>query len=690
MNVLEVIKQYKGTSDNDIKYMALKQPVQIKNIQLDFNRLMLEIYLPELVTGDDPELKQLICFEILPKLTLSLFSEQIEESVTPDLMWAYIERFVFNRIIDKMTECDEEALETLLQALRNIVFLLHEKDITVFTVTKNKLVFDDHYKTEYQADEIYKLANCMKIEYMKMNSVAGLQGYQEILQKLIEISFDGRVRPLDIRILRVCAEVTKDFETFNKSTGNLFYCLIERARLFEVGDNFDLFNLNNLAVMSKIWYKFQTKAEQILSTKATELKSETEPKKVDKIIRIINNMKAYMFQTTIINNNSPLIDTKFSLELSMTLIQALSNTLSDMEKKNKITKPSNVNNFIIPQEKQIDINIEDVDQQAYLEELDADLSSNYDEDLSFTVDFEDDENSSSVLMIDEMHLSEINEYKTVCYSIVSNSLDFFYSLFEAGGKAVYHAGEELDSLRSSLVYLKGVADRLNSDLRIDSLFMEFFEKVDNNGNLKHQDYDLLQMIDIQKFILGDNHEKKDQILYTIRELLKKDDNSLKDLQSIIEIIDILVGLRSQHVDAYLYLDKDDQNQIARALLPHLKTNKTFVYTIKVGNISKKVDEGATFRTMVYTTISRLEITDHLVVCALIEFLLRYGIKDKQDIIKQIAQSTLKRLLNENYEQIQALELQWYSQIVLPLMTDSSLPVNDFFVSFPPIIQVNTI
>lgn len=690
MDVKDVIDKYNGTTDNDIKYMTLKQPVQIRNIQIDFSRLMQEIYLPELISGNDPELKQLICFEILPKMTLSLFSGKIEESVTPDLMWAYIERFVFNRIIDKMAENEDEAAASLLQALRNIVSLLHEKDITVLNVTKNKLVFDDHYKTQYQADEIYKLANCMRNEYTRLPSVAGLQGYQEVLQKLVEISFDSRIRPLDIRILKVCVEVTKEFETFNQPTESLFLCLIERASLFEVGDNFDMFNLDNLAVMSKKWYKFQNKSKEILSSKAEELKSETDPKKVDKIIQVINNMKPYLFQNTIINNSCPPIEAQFSLNLATTLMTALSNTLADMEKKNKITKPSNVNNLIIPQEKQSDINIEDVDQQAYLEELDADLSSNYDEDLSFTVDFEDDQNSGNFLLIDETQLSELNEYKSICYSIITSSLDFFYSLFEAGGRAVYKAGEELDSVRNNLEFLKTVADKMNSDLRIDSLFMEFFDKLDSNSNLKGHDFELLEFIDIQKFILSDNYEKKDQIIYSIKQLLNKEGSSLKDLQSIIEVVDILLGMRSQHFESGISLSKEDQNMIARALLPHLKTNKTFVYTMKVGNISKKVDEGATFRTMVYTTISRLEITDHMVVCALIEFLLRYGIKDKEDIIKQIAQSTLKRLLNENYEQIQALELQWYSQIVLPLMTDSSLPVNDFFVSFPPIVQVNIV
>lgn len=167
MEVSSIIEEYNNAKDNDFRYMTLKQPVLIRSIQKDFDKLMANLYLPVLTHNVDSELQQLVSFEVLPRAVLSLFDSQVEEYNSNGLMWAYIERYVFYPIIDSLESGNETITNLLVQSLRNILNILISNDLNIKSVTRNDQILSDNYQSKYQDEEFMKLVSFMLKESQK-------------------------------------------------------------------------------------------------------------------------------------------------------------------------------------------------------------------------------------------------------------------------------------------------------------------------------------------------------------------------------------------------------------------------------------------------------------------------------------------------------------------------------------------
>lgn len=106
------------------------------------------------------------------------------------------------------------------------------------------------------------------------------------------------------------------------------------------------------------------------------------------------------------------------------------------------------------------------------------------------------------------------------------------------------------------------------------------------------------------------------------------------------------------------------------LIPHMKQNKSFINTIKVGNMTQTIDEGLTLRTMVYSTLLQIvthkessKPLDYYGVCSLLKETAFRGIKDPDHTINVLSLKIMQSLLEENYNTIRGVDSQWYNDVV---------------------------
>lgn len=138
------------------------------------------------------------------------------------------------------------------------------------------------------------------------------------------------------------------------------------------------------------------------------------------------------------------------------------------------------------------------------------------------------------------------------------------------------------------------------------------------------------------------------------------------LPSLLRSVDILGQLLQTNVAAL------DGQTTCESLLPHMKQNKSFLQTIKVGSMTQTIDEGSTFRTMVYSTLLQAITTcppNHQITCKLIYEALSRGVRDTDTTIAQLAIRILEFLLESHYNTIQGIDPAWYNDSLQPRASD---------------------
>ncbi|QLG72096.1 hypothetical protein HG535_0C04500 [Zygotorulaspora mrakii] len=117
-------------------------------------------------------------------------------------------------------------------------------------------------------------------------------------------------------------------------------------------------------------------------------------------------------------------------------------------------------------------------------------------------------------------------------------------------------------------------------------------------------------------------------------------------------------------------EKFNSSKTCKLLIPHMKQNKNFFRTIKVGNMTQTIDEGLTLRTMVYSTLlqiiareERKNSIDYIVTCNIIKETVTRGIKDSDYTINDISLKILQLLLPKTYNRILGLDSEWYNETI---------------------------
>ncbi|QLQ78426.1 hypothetical protein HG537_0A06730 [Torulaspora globosa] len=120
------------------------------------------------------------------------------------------------------------------------------------------------------------------------------------------------------------------------------------------------------------------------------------------------------------------------------------------------------------------------------------------------------------------------------------------------------------------------------------------------------------------------------------------------------------------------------SRTCESLLRHMKQNKSFLQTIKVGSMTQIIDEGSTFRTMVYSTLLQIVTTrslDHPICCKVLIEAISRGVRDTDTTISQLAIRIIETILQADYETIRGIDPNWYNFTLLPRVAEIATKVS---------------
>ncbi|CEP62224.1 Lag2p LALA0_S05e00650g [Lachancea lanzarotensis] len=122
------------------------------------------------------------------------------------------------------------------------------------------------------------------------------------------------------------------------------------------------------------------------------------------------------------------------------------------------------------------------------------------------------------------------------------------------------------------------------------------------------------------------------------------------------------------VDAASTLSRREEMQnthdlIAELLWPHLKPNKQFIGTIKVGNMKQSIDDGVSFRISCYALLQQLQLS-YGSQCRVLEECVERGFKDEATI-KEISAALFTSTFTQIWPQIEIRDTVWLCNKLWP-------------------------
>lgn len=154
-----------------------------------------------------------------------------------------------------------------------------------------------------------------------------------------------------------------------------------------------------------------------------------------------------------------------------------------------------------------------------------------------------------------------------------------------------------------------------------------------------------------------NNTQKD-IVYFIQNNLSIETDDLLRLQEAVELAS-LACKREEFLAAH--------DNLALSLLPHLKPNKAFIKTIKVGNMKQNIDDGVTLRLNCYALLQQLNIS-YGVKCLLLQECIERGLKDEA-LVKESAVSLLLETLHNAWTELRIRDNIWLRETLLPRLIE---------------------
>ncbi|CAR30586.1 Lag2p [Lachancea thermotolerans CBS 6340] len=109
------------------------------------------------------------------------------------------------------------------------------------------------------------------------------------------------------------------------------------------------------------------------------------------------------------------------------------------------------------------------------------------------------------------------------------------------------------------------------------------------------------------------------------------------------------------------------DHIAQMVWPHLKPNKAFIRTIKVGNMKQAIDDGVSFRLNCYTLLQQLDLS-YTAQCVILQECAERGFKDESSI-KEAAAELFTKVLELAWPNIRIRDATWFVEHLCPRVQD---------------------
>ncbi|SCV04972.1 LANO_0G15676g1_1 [Lachancea nothofagi CBS 11611] len=296
---------------------------------------------------------------------------------------------------------------------------------------------------------------------------------------------------------------------------------------------------------------------------------------------------------------------------------------------------------------------EDPDQDAYLRELS-------DEDAEKEIEFEveDDVASADQLCLELLRnvLLPIPEAIIDTLTLPCFDGEMLFSLIRDGRVDSRYAARKLPhDVDESIIqfmpleYLNMLPKTSLIDRRIEFL---------SGASLLHPSSNLSDVAEILKEECHINEATKLELIELLKKGLDPGVANLSDLELAVDAVSALLKLRDL---------QDLQDVVAQLLWPHLKPNKMFIRTIKVGNMKQSIDDGISFRLNCYTLLQQLELS-YKFKCLTLQECVERGFKD-EFTIKEASTELFNYIFERTWPEIRIRDASWFLEKLCPRVQD---------------------
>lgn len=640
--ISKLIEQYRSTQDNDLKYMLLRQNIEITDIEDEMVPLVKDLLLPILVEEQDMEILNLVAFHVFPGLVLTLIKSNATAAVA-QLGW--VTSLVWDPILNESMVHEDrsfiliETLRNILQKIENASHLEYRHPLTnsFEFITKFIVEMKRHMREIDEAQLSHSLSEGNMLIYIEsLNLLLKFYFFSDATHPSLTVSLSFDILN-DIFTTAQDYSATNTNESIDKITEKLLLTSTQLTHPVDLERLCSKINYKTLLVVSRIWYKFGPMINELFTGRLLPAllspACAEEGYNVEGILEIIHNFYPF-FSIRRLKDNKPLLsDSAVGLlrrslfDILGTLNQSLTTTHN--EKADDYHRVDDDDGFVSDN---------DPEQQAYLDEL---ISDNDDGDL-YEDDADDDEaDNENLEKSDETtrDLTQINE-------ILSIFAELHYPQEERFPKLLAEL-QSKTTIDSSLI-----GKILSQDAR---------EFLTSGGNV-------IDLNEILNELKSNKFTRKNDTFYTLTHFLSSQDSSeLSVLQLSIEVVDQL--LVKNHSDN---ITRDEQFQLIKLVLPHLKTNKCFIDTLKAGNFHPKNCEGVTLRTMILSLLLQLLPLDYSMLGEILPTIAKYSVKDKDPTVRDLSLQLLDQILSTHYNYLIGIDWDWYDNDFYQVLQDTCI------------------
>lgn len=591
MLVDTLIDQYLNTTDNDLKYMTLRQEYTLEEADRDLRLLVYKVLLPVLHDEPDAEIVDLVSFQVYPQAVSKCVAEDKVANSNIESQW------FDDIVVQPLLEKSSTRGNLMIQTLRNVLKVLtQETNISTVGIPKPR-------------ENSIKLLVLQMIEYNVGNEVGkNMVIYWETLNLLISLYYTERVKmsgEVLEDIFKLCPQGELD-----EMVKSVLINTVKASTLQGIQKVMDSKITDSvLEVISRVWYQFGPIGPELFTNRLLPALT-SDNKQQDLLLRnlqIVYNLRAF-YEIDRVQDSSKVLSPTIITKLATTLAGLLNTKKDDSHIFQKqIEKQTDR-----PEDMKTEID-EDPEQQAYLEQLQSD-----DEELEF--EDEDEEQQEEQQQLDH---------------------------------------EEQQDLEA-----KDVFDKIQQYI---SLIMRTLQ-TPSNEPLNLTKGEIVDLDAVQINTLTDETDIAN-IIYTITSVLTSKPTPNDPTSSLLTKLLLSIEVLNQLM---MTTAKLDYSNLCSLLLRHLKQNKAFVHTIKVGNMTQTIDEGIMLRTMVYSTILQILTKakiNYTVSCQLLKEILSRGIKDSDHTVNELSIKIAENILQEIYSTIKGIDWQWYNETLYPKVLD---------------------
>ncbi|CAI4051071.1 Lag2p SKDI_15G1310 [Saccharomyces kudriavzevii IFO 1802] len=653
--ISNLIEKYRSTKDNDLKYMLLRQNFEINDIENELIPLINYLLLPILVEEQDMEILNLVSFQVFPNLVLTLIRDN---ATAAHLGW--VTSLVWEPLLDQSMIYANRSF-VLIETLRNILQRIENVPRSyccqpagnAFGFISKFIVEMKRHMLEIGAAQfshsLHESNMLIYIESLDLLLKFNLFSNATCPSLLVTLPFDILS---DIFTIAQNYSATNTNESIDRITEKLLLTSAQLTHPIDLENLCPKINDNTLSIVSRIWYKFGPMAngiftERLLPVILSPPQSEGECS-IETVLEIIYNFHPF-FSFLTLKDNRPLLSDSIINRLRTGLFSMLRTLNLSLSRAHN--GKSGDGRQPIDSDDGFDSD-NDPEQQAYLDEL---ISDNDDEHM-YGSDTDDEKADDINVEKNDETAKDISE---------TNKILFIFAELHYPHKE--HFSELLTELQTKIAIDSSLIDKILSQDAI-----EFSTPCGK----------LIDLNEILSEVKANKLARKDDIIYTLTHSLSLQAYSdLSVLQLSIEVVDqLLVKNHSNNIS------RDEQFQLIKLILPHLKTNKSFIDTLKAGNFTQKIDEGVTLRTMILSLLLQLLPLDYSMLGEILPTIAKYSVRDKDLTVRDLSLQLSHQILDTYYNHLIGVDWDWYNddfyQVLKETCTKKDIDT-DLLQQFPP-------